>query len=203
MADGEWHTLKELSTITGASEASCSARLRDFRKPKFGGHTVDRRRVLNGNGLHIYRIPRPLKVQPTLTLESNVQDIEVRVAQYVKLRDMIKEKDDAHKKTMEKPKLVLEQLNSLLLDHLNQIGGNSVATNSGTVYRTEKKSAPLADPQAFLDFVIANNAYDLLDRKANVTAVTEFIKENNAPPPGVNFSSTFVVGVRRANGGKE
>jgi hypothetical protein len=38
-----------------------------------------------------------------------------------------------------------------------------------------------------MDYVIANAAYDLLDRKANVTAVTEFIKENNAPP-GVNFS---------------
>ena len=49
-----------------------------------------------------------------------------------------------------------------------------------------------------MDFVIANAAWDLLDRKANVTAVEEFIKSKAAPPPGVNYSSTFVAGVRRA-----
>jgi hypothetical protein len=92
----------------------------------------------------------------------------------------------------------LEQLNACLLAHLNSINGNSVATENGTVYRTEKKSASLADAQAFMDFVIANQAFDLLDRKVNVTAAEEYIKGNDAPPPGVNFSSTFVVGVRRS-----
>lgn len=125
-------------------------------------------------------------------------DIAKRVEQYVKLRDLIKQKDDEHKNTMKPFKETLEQLNSVLLAHINGIGGNSVSTDHGTVYRTEKKSASLADAQAFMDFVVANQAFDLIDRKANVTAVEEFIKENNTPPPGVNFSSTFVVGVRRA-----
>jgi CRISPR/Cas system-associated protein Cas7 (RAMP superfamily) len=125
-------------------------------------------------------------------------DINVRVAQYVKLRDFIKEKDDIHKKEIARYKETLDKLNAVLLDHLNVIGANSVATDGGTVYRTERKSASLADPKAFMDFVIANNAYDLLDRKANSVAVEAFIKENDAPPPGCNFNSTFVVGVRRA-----
>ena len=53
MADGQWHTLRELATATGGSEAAVSARLRDLRKPRFGGHTVDRQHV--GNGLWEYR----------------------------------------------------------------------------------------------------------------------------------------------------
>jgi len=125
-------------------------------------------------------------------------DIAKRVEQFVKLRDIIKAKNDEHKKSMAPFNETLEQLNSILLAHLNSLNGTSVATQSGTVYRTEKKSASLADAQAFMDFVIANQAFDLIDRKANVTAVEEYIKGNNAPPPGVNFSSTFVVGVRRA-----
>lgn len=125
-------------------------------------------------------------------------DIQTRVAQYVKLRDMIKAKEAEQKKELKPMKDTLEQLNSVLLAHLNGVGGNSVATDSGTVYRTEKKSASLADGQAFMDFVIANQAFDLLDRKVNVLAAEEYIKENDVPPPGVNFSSTFVVGVRRA-----
>jgi hypothetical protein len=59
MFDGQWHTLKELSRAVGAPEASVSARLRDFRKDKFGGYTVERERIPLGNGLHKYRIPRP------------------------------------------------------------------------------------------------------------------------------------------------
>ena len=58
MFDGLWHTLAEISAAVGAPEASVSARLRDFRKAKFGGHFVDRQRVPNGNGLHLYRVRR-------------------------------------------------------------------------------------------------------------------------------------------------
>lgn len=68
MKDGEWRSLGTIAnaiqyaTASGgsfekgirASEASISARLRDFRKAKFGGHTVERRRV-NG-GLFEYRL---------------------------------------------------------------------------------------------------------------------------------------------------
>ena len=54
MADGNWWSLWELSERTGGSEASVSARLRDLRKKKFGGHTVERRYV--GRGLWEYRL---------------------------------------------------------------------------------------------------------------------------------------------------
>jgi hypothetical protein len=53
MADGNWHTLDELAGKTGGSPAAVSARLRDLRKPKFGGHEVIRRYL--GNGLWEYR----------------------------------------------------------------------------------------------------------------------------------------------------
>jgi len=44
MRDQDWRTLAELATATGSPEASVSARLRDLRKPRFGGHVVERRR---------------------------------------------------------------------------------------------------------------------------------------------------------------
>ena len=124
-------------------------------------------------------------------------DISKRVAQYVQLRDLIKVKETEFKEVIGPYKKVLEDLNNVLLNHLNDIGGNSLNTDAGTVYRTEKKSAALSDPAAFMNYVIENAAFDLIDRKANVTAVTEFVKQHDAPPPGVNFSSAYVVGVRR------
>lgn len=48
MADGREHLLEELAALTGGSEAAVSARLRDFRKERFGGWTVKRRRIDRG-----------------------------------------------------------------------------------------------------------------------------------------------------------
>jgi hypothetical protein len=64
MSDGEWRTLAKIAAEIDAPEASVSARLRDFRKPKFGGHTVLRERIPMGNGLHRYRvIPRKSQLE--------------------------------------------------------------------------------------------------------------------------------------------
>jgi len=54
MSDGRWHTLAEIQAACGGTEASCSARLRDFRKARFGGKTVEREYV--GDGLWQYRL---------------------------------------------------------------------------------------------------------------------------------------------------
>jgi hypothetical protein len=57
MKDGHWRTLPEIVSVTGGTEASVSARLRDLRKDKFGGYDVDREHV--GAGLFRYRlVPR-------------------------------------------------------------------------------------------------------------------------------------------------
>lgn len=54
MRDGQWRTLAQLAESAEAPEASVSARLRDLRKPKFGGYTVERRYV--SAGLFEYRV---------------------------------------------------------------------------------------------------------------------------------------------------
>jgi hypothetical protein len=56
MADGHWRTLRQIAAAAGGTEAAVSARLRDLRKSKFGGHTVERRRVAGANGLWEYRV---------------------------------------------------------------------------------------------------------------------------------------------------
>lgn len=53
MSDGLWRSLETISKATGDKEASVSARLRDLRKPKFGGYQIDRRRF---GGLFEYRM---------------------------------------------------------------------------------------------------------------------------------------------------
>ncbi len=52
--DGRWRTLHAIAEQTGEPEASVSARLRDLRKPKWGGHVVERRYI--AQGLWEYRL---------------------------------------------------------------------------------------------------------------------------------------------------
>lgn len=55
MKDGDWYTLKNLRLMIGkGTEAAVSARIRDLRKRKFGGFTVDRKRT--DSGLFFYRL---------------------------------------------------------------------------------------------------------------------------------------------------
>lgn len=57
MRDGKWRTLFAIASWTGEPEASVSARLRDLRKPKFGGYTVDREYI--ADGVWQYRVRKP------------------------------------------------------------------------------------------------------------------------------------------------
>ena len=54
MSDSKWRTLSEISAATGDPEASISARLRDFRKKKFGELKLNRRRF--DGGLYAYQL---------------------------------------------------------------------------------------------------------------------------------------------------
>jgi hypothetical protein len=54
VSDGLWHTLDQISEVTGDPQASVSAQLRHLRKERFGAHEVEK--VHMGNGLFRYRV---------------------------------------------------------------------------------------------------------------------------------------------------
>ena len=47
MQDGQFRTLSQIASITRDPESSVSAQLRNFRKARFGGYIVNRKRELN------------------------------------------------------------------------------------------------------------------------------------------------------------
>lgn len=126
--------------------------------------------------------------------------VDKRVEQYVNIRDALKAMDAEHD---EKRKPLVELQNLLtgwLQNFMEQAGADNIKTAHGTCYNSVRYTASLADPEAFMKHIIANNQFDLLDRKANVTAVKDYVAEHNTLPPGVNLSSIKTVGVRRATG---
>ena len=129
-----------------------------------------------------------------IPLPDTIDDL---VAQMVKTRDKLKEADDAHKEKTKVARDYKERLEAALLAKLNEIGGESVKTAHGTVYRTTRRSATIADSGVFREYVIQESAFDLVDWKANANAVDDFIKNEGTPPPGVNYNTAYTVGVRR------
>lgn len=126
-------------------------------------------------------------------------DTATRIAQFLALRAKIKEIEDRHEAELAPYKNAKAQLETILLQHLDAAGGDSIAARGvGTVYRTVKSSASLADPAQFRRFVVGGEHWDLLDWKANSTATEDFLRQNNQLPPGVNFSQKVTVGVRKA-----
>lgn len=66
MFDGQWHTLAELAAHPriDALATSCSARLRDLRKTKFGSYVIKKRIRAGTKRLWEYKLTIPPGVAP-------------------------------------------------------------------------------------------------------------------------------------------
>lgn len=124
-------------------------------------------------------------------------DIGLRIEQFVKCRNKIAEIKDRHKEELKNYNVLLEMLEGELLKHLNAVNLDSVKGAAGTAYRKIKRSATIADPALFRAFVIGAESWDTVDWKANAPAIHDYIQTHQAPPPGVNYSEAFEVGVRK------
>lgn len=119
------------------------------------------------------------------------------VGQYIALRDEVKRRNDLHEASIKEYKDLMADRAGKLQAFLDTSGIDSAATKHGTVYTTTRYTASVSDPKAFMDYVIQHQDWDMLDRRANVTAARDYVKEHHADVPGVSISSLATVGVRR------
>lgn len=123
-----------------------------------------------------------------------------RVEQYILLRDKIKAIQERHKAELAPLNDALFKVNGMLLNHLNEIGSDSITVKGvGTAYKKTTSSATLADAAEFRRHVIGTESWELVDMKANAPKVAEYIAEHGDVPPGVNFTTRTDVGVRRGD----
>ena len=126
--------------------------------------------------------------------------VDERVAAYIQCRDVISEKTKAFEESIKPLKDLQNMLTGWLQNFMEQAGADNIKTAHGTCYSTTRYTASLADPEAFMKYVIDNKKFDMLDRKANVTACRDYVDENGVQPPGVSLSAIKTVGVRRPTG---
>ncbi len=120
------------------------------------------------------------------------------VEKYIKLRDKKAEIKAKYEADIAKYDEALDKLESLLLNTFNETGIDSVKTSVGTAYASLRTSASVADWDAYFNgYILPNQAWEMLERRANKTAIEQYRSANNELPPGINWSETRTINVRR------
>lgn len=130
----------------------------------------------------------------------NINDV---VALYIKLRDhKASIKAEAEGKTNAITEQMLK-LEAWLKQQADQLGTTQFKTPSGTAFFKTDDFSTVADWDAVLEFVKTTGAYDLLEKRVAKTAVRSYLDEHKQLPPGVNYGTRLVLGVRKPTANTE
>lgn len=119
------------------------------------------------------------------------------IQKYVAIRDAKKRAQDAFKLETERMNQALDKLEGMMLEHLEEEGAESLKTEFGTVFKKTRSSCTVKDREAFYNFAVGSNNLGIIDMKANVKNVRELLADGTEVP-GINFTQSVEVGVRRA-----
>lgn len=126
-----------------------------------------------------------------------------RVGQFIKLRAAIDDLKEQHKAALAPWEQAIAKVEADLDRLVREAGASSIRTKLGTVVLSTRYTATLQDPDAFMKFVVDNKAFDMIDRRANATAVRAYVEEHSALPPGCNLNALSSVSVRKPPKQKE
>ena len=124
-------------------------------------------------------------------------DFDRAVAAYIKLRDKTDEVKKRHKEELRPYGELMSRLEATMLDHLNNIGGESLRTEHGTVFKNTRNSVKVADWNVTLPWLVENERWDMLEARVGKEAATVYMEETGEPVPGVEYNSEVTVQVRR------
>jgi len=121
------------------------------------------------------------------------------VTLYIQLRDKKAQMKSDFEASVAPINEKMDKLEAKLLDVFNKTGMDSVKTEHGTAYTAVRTTASVADREAFMEFVKANEEWSLIEVRAAKTAIEQFRDNNdNELPPGINIRSERVVNIRRS-----
>ena len=117
---------------------------------------------------------------------------------FIALRDRRAERKAAYQADDEGDRTKQDKIEIEFLRRFGERGIDNVSARGvGTAYKSTRSSATVADWDSFLEHVQNHDAWELLERRVNKTAVEQFRAVNDDLPPGVNWSEAQVVNFRR------
>lgn len=134
---------------------------------------------------------------PQPTTPVNVEEL---VAVYVKIRDVIREKEERYKEEMAVIQEQLDTVSSKLLEVCNSQNTDSMRTAAGTVSRRVQSRYWTNDWESMHNFIVKHNVPFLLEKRIHNGNMKEFLTENpDLMPMGMQMENKYVIQVRKAN----
>lgn len=130
-------------------------------------------------------------------VEVQDEDMDKCIATYIACRNLLKELDGLWEARRKKLTDKQEELSGRIRVFMekNKVT-EGLKSKSGTAYLSTRWTASLADPDAFMNYVINSKRFELLDRRANAAAVKDHVTEQGRLPTGCNLNAIQTVGVR-------
>jgi len=131
---------------------------------------------------------------------AKVEDVDdVNLLQlFIALRDRRAERKAAYNEEDAGDRSKQEKIETEFLRRFGDRGIDNVSARGvGTAYRSTRVSATVADWDSLLGHIQDQDAWELLERRVNKTAVEQFKDQHEDLPPGVNWSESQVVNFRR------
>ena len=93
----------------------------------------------------------------------------------------------------------LEELERAMMLACNEINADSIRTGSGTIIKSLKETYTCGDWDNFKQFVVENNALDLLQQRISQTNFKEFMstRQEEGLPPGISTLREVSITVRK------
>jgi len=118
------------------------------------------------------------------------------IDKYVQLRNKKAEFKAAYDEKVGKIDEALDKIEQHLMKVFNETGQESAKTAAGTAYKQRRFSASVADWPATLEYIQANERWDLLEKRVAKKVIEEMLEETGEVPPGISTRTEFVINVR-------
>ena len=96
----------------------------------------------------------------------------------------------------------MRTVKTAILDHMKEIGAESLRTEAGTVYRTVRTTYATSDWESMHKFILEHGVPELLEKRIQQTNMRVLLEEHpEMLPPGLNANAEYSVTIKRSKNG--
>jgi hypothetical protein len=118
---------------------------------------------------------------------------------YIKMRDKKAEVSQELEEKISKIETDMKAVKTAILQHMKDIGAESLRTEAGVVYRTVRTTYSTSDWESMGKFILEHGVPELLEKRLHQTNMKAFLEENpDMLPPGLNANAEYSVTIKRS-----
>jgi len=119
-------------------------------------------------------------------------------AVYIRIRTERQQKTAEYEELDAEYEAQLGEIETALMDICKATGADSIKTKHGTVIRSIRERFWTNDWKAMGDYIVQNNAVDLMEKRLHQGNVKTWIEDHPENfPPGVNVDRKYTITVRK------